>query len=55
MPVNEFTKNVLKRLDNLNEFERTPVSEDQLKGGRYFTGAFAGEHIAELWPQRCHH
>jgi cytosine permease len=46
MAVNEFTKNVLKRLDSLNECERTPVSGDQLKGGRYFAGAFAGEHIA---------
>ena len=37
---------ILRRLDQLNEFERQPVSPDELKSGRYFAGAFAGEHIA---------
>ena len=43
---NEHKPSIFERLDELNEFERQPVSEDQLKGGRYFAGAFAGEHIA---------
>ena len=46
MTVKVCIESVFQRLDDLNEFERRPVSEDQLKGGRYFAGAFAGEHIA---------
>jgi cytosine permease len=42
----EHKPGIFERLDELNEFERQPVSEDQLKGGRYFAGAFSGEHIA---------
>lgn len=34
------------RLDKLYEFEREPVSEDQLHPGRRFPGLFAGEHVA---------
>lgn len=37
---------VFQRLDELNEFDREPVSEDRLCGGRYFAGSFAGEHVA---------
>jgi len=34
------------RLDKLYEFEREPVSEDQLQSGRRYPGLFAGEHVA---------
>jgi cytosine permease len=34
------------RLDKLNEFERQPISNDQLQSGRHFAGLFAGEHVA---------
>ncbi len=37
---------VFQRLDQLNEFDREPVSEDRLCGGRYFAGNFSGEHVA---------
>jgi NCS1 family nucleobase:cation symporter-1 len=35
-----------RRLDQLYEFDREPVSEDRLLGPRYFAGSFAGEHVA---------
>ena len=34
------------RLDRLNEFEREPVSDANLHGGRYFAAIFFGEHVA---------
>ena len=34
------------RMDALYEFDREPVSESELKPGRYFAGLFAGEHVA---------
>ena len=37
---------IFQRLDQLNEFERQPVGENQLQRGMYFAAAFAGEHIA---------
>jgi len=37
---------VFQRLDQLNEFDREPVSEDKLCGGGYFAGSFSGEHVA---------
>jgi NCS1 family nucleobase:cation symporter-1 len=37
---------LIERLDKLNEFERQPVTEDKLQGGRHFAGVFAGEHVA---------
>ena len=37
---------VFQQLDQLNEFDREPVSEDRLCGGRYFAGSFSGEHVA---------
>ena len=37
---------VFQRLDQLNEFDREPVSEDKLCGGSYFAGSFSGEHVA---------
>ncbi len=37
---------VFQRLDQLNEFDREPVSEDKLCGGVYFAGSFSGEHVA---------
>ena len=37
---------IIERLDKLNEFERQPISEDNLQGGRHFAGLFAGEHVA---------
>lgn len=39
-------RSVFERLDQLNEFERRPVSQDRLHGGMYFAGSFAGEHVA---------
>ena len=37
---------VVEALDKLYEFEREPVSEDQLQPGKYFAGLFCGEHVA---------
>ena len=37
---------VFQRLDQLNEFDREPVSQDKLCGGGYFAGSFSGEHVA---------
>ncbi len=37
---------VFRRLDQLNEFDREPVSDDKLCGGVYFAGNFSGEHVA---------
>ena len=37
---------IFDRLDRLNEFERQPVSDENLCGGGYFAGSFAGEHVA---------
>lgn len=37
---------VLERLDQLNEFERQPVTPDKLHGGGYFAAVYSGEHIA---------
>ncbi len=34
------------RLDKLYEFEREPVTQDKLHGGRRFAALFAGEHVA---------
>jgi len=34
------------RLDKLYEYEREPVSADQLQGGRRFAALFSGEHVA---------
>ncbi len=33
-------------MDKLYEFDREPVSDDRLQPGRYFAGAYAGEHTA---------
>ena len=33
-------------MDGLYEYDREPVSRDDLKPGRYFAGLFAGEHVA---------
>lgn len=37
---------LLARLDRLYEFERRPVTDDQLQPGAYFAGVYSGEHIA---------
>ncbi len=37
---------IFHRLDQLNEFDRQPVTDDKLYGGSYFAGSFAGEHVA---------
>jgi len=37
---------IFQRLDQLNEFDRQPVTDDKLHGGMYFAGSFAGEHVA---------
>lgn len=34
------------RLDALNEYERSPVAPDKLRGGRYFAAIYGGEHVA---------
>lgn len=39
-------RGVVERLDQLNEFERAPVTPDRLHGGGYFAGSFSGEHVA---------
>lgn len=36
---------IIERLDQLNEFERQPVTEDKLQPGAYFAGVYSGEHI----------
>ena len=37
---------IFERLDQLNEFERAPITPDKLQPGRYFAALFTGEHIA---------
>lgn len=37
---------LVERLDALNEFEREPVSEKKLHGGKTFIAMFASEHVA---------
>ncbi len=39
-------KRLAARMDRLYEFDREPVTERELKPGRYFAGLFAGEHVA---------
>jgi cytosine permease len=46
MAATQTTGTILKQLDQLNEFERQPVTEDKLHGGSYFAAVFSGEHIA---------
>ena len=40
------SETLAKRIDKLYEFEREPVSQDKLHGGRRFAALFAGEHVA---------
>jgi cytosine permease len=42
----EATGDVVQRLDSLYEFERAPVTPDELQPGSYFAGLFSGEHVA---------
>ncbi len=37
---------LFERLDQLNEFEREPVTPDRLESRRHFAAVFAGEHVA---------
>ncbi len=37
---------LFQRLDQLNEFERQPVTQDRLESRRHFAAVFAGEHVA---------
>ena len=37
---------LVQRLDAVNEYERTPIPGDQLKGAKSFWGMYAGEHTA---------
>jgi len=37
---------IIARLDQLNEFERQPVTDEKLQPGAYFAGVYSGEHIA---------
>ena len=46
MPTNDTGSGVLERLDQLNEFDREPVSGEKLYGGSYFAANYAGEHVA---------
>ncbi len=39
-------KGIIKRLDQTYEYDREPIGEKDLHGGRYFAGLFAGEHVA---------
>lgn len=40
------TSTLADRLDQINEFDREPVSEDRLQGPGSFVGLYAGEHVA---------
>lgn len=46
MATTEARSGIFQRLDQLNEFERRPVTKDRLHRGMYFAGSFAGEHVA---------
>src|SRR3972149_456991 len=46
MPTQNLSSKIFERLDQLNEFERAPISSDKLQPGRYFAAMFTGEHIA---------
>ena len=37
---------MIRRLDQTYEYDREPISGENLHGGRYFAGLFAGEHVA---------
>lgn len=39
-------KNLIAKLNTVNEFEREPVPDNKLKGWRSFFGTYAGEHTA---------
>lgn len=39
-------RDLAARMDQLNEFDREPVSESRLQGAGKFVGLFAGEHVA---------
>lgn len=46
MAATDASGGIFRRLDQLNEFEREPVTETKLQSGMYFAGTFAGEHVA---------
>lgn len=46
MSTRDGATSVLERLDQLNEYERQPLTDDKLHGSLYFAGSFAGEHVA---------
>jgi NCS1 family nucleobase:cation symporter-1 len=46
MATTSATESVLARLDQLNEFERQPVTAAKLHGPGYFAAVYSGEHIA---------
>ena len=39
------TSRFIEKLDQLNEFERQPVTKEHFQPGKYFAGSFAGEHV----------
>src|SRR5690606_33657954 len=39
-------KNLVSKLDAVNEYERERIPENKLKGWRSFIGTYAGEHTA---------
>ncbi|MEZ5356795.1 MAG: hypothetical protein R2762_29510 [Bryobacteraceae bacterium] len=45
-PASAATPQAARKLDQLYEFDREPVSQDRLLGPGYFIGSFAGEHVA---------
>ena len=40
------TQNLKQRLEAVNEYERTPIPKNKLKGWKSFIGTYAGEHTA---------
>ena len=41
-----FKQKLLSQLNSVEEYERTPIPENKLKGWKSFIGMYAGEHTA---------
>ena len=46
MAERSLARRIAARLDQTYEYDREPVTEENLQPGRYFAGTFAGEHTA---------
>jgi NCS1 family nucleobase:cation symporter-1 len=46
MSKSQSSTSIVNKLDMMYEFDREPITENRLHGGRYFAGLFAGEHVA---------